>query len=78
MSTISLNLPESLYHTARKLAEKENIPVDQLFTLAIEEKVSALMAEEALGERASRGDAERFRRAMAKVARTEPAEDDRL
>jgi predicted HicB family RNase H-like nuclease len=41
MSTISLRLPESLHNTARKLAERENISINQLITLALAEKISA-------------------------------------
>lgn len=78
MSTISLNLPESLLRSAHKLAEKENVPVDQLITLALAEKVAVLMAEEELAERAKRGTVEKFRRAIAKVPAVEPPEEDRL
>lgn len=77
MSTISLRLPESLHATARALAEKEEISLNQLITLALAEKVSALMTEEYLGRRAKRADRRRFRRAMAKVADVEPDERDR-
>jgi hypothetical protein len=78
MSTISLRLPESLHESARALAEKENISINQLITLALAEKVSALMTEEYLGKRAQRGSKETFHQAMAKVADTEPEEQDRL
>jgi hypothetical protein len=78
MSTISLRLPDSLHQTARALAEKENISINQLITLALAEKVSALMTEEVLGERAKRGDRKKFRKAMSKVADVEPEECDRL
>jgi len=46
MNTISLRLPHSLHKQVRKLAEKENISVNQLITLALAEKISALMTEE--------------------------------
>ncbi len=78
MSTISLRLPESLHESARALAEKENISINQLITLALAEKVSALMTEEYLGKRARRGSKEKFRKAMAKVADVEPEEQDKL
>jgi len=78
MSTISLRLPESLHESARALAEKENISINQLITLALAEKVSALMTEEYLGERAKRGSKEKFQKAMAKVADVEPEEHDKL
>ena len=78
MSTISLRLPESLHESARALAEKENISINQLITLALAEKVSALMTEEYLGERAKRGSKRKFHKAMAKVADAEPEEHDKL
>jgi len=78
MSTISLRLPESLHESARALAEKENISINQLITLALAEKVSALMTEEYLGKRAKRGSKQKFRKAMAKVADVEPEEYDKL
>lgn len=78
MSTISLRLPDSLHSTARALAEQEDISLNQLITLALAEKVSALMTEEYLGERAKRGNRKKFQRALNKVADMEPEEDDRL
>ena len=55
MSTISLRLPESLHATARNLAEREEISLNQFITLALAEKISALMTEEYLQQRAARG-----------------------
>jgi hypothetical protein len=78
MSTISLRLPDSLHDQARALAAKENISLNQLITLALAEKMSALMTEEYLEERAQRGSRKKFRRALAKVANVEPDEQDRL
>jgi hypothetical protein len=78
MSTISLRLPDSLHNKARELAEKEHVSINQLITLALAEKLSALMTEEYLRERARRGDKDRFQAAMAKVADVEPDEQDRL
>jgi HicB family len=78
MKTISLSIPDSLHASARELAEKENLSLNQLITLALAEKISALMTEEYLSERARRGDRGKFERAMAKVADIEPEEGDRL
>lgn len=78
MSAISLRLPESLHETARKVAKREKVSVNQLITLALAEKISALMTEDYLEERARRGDRAKFVQAMAKVADVEPAEYDRL
>jgi hypothetical protein len=78
MSAISLRLPDSLHKLARELARKENISINQLVTLALAEKLSALATEEYLQGRAQRGDRAKFERAMAQVADTEPEEYDRL
>jgi HicB family len=78
MSTISLRIPESLHARARELAEKEKISLNQLITLALAEKISALTTEEYLRERAKRGDRGKFERAMTKVADVEPEAEDRL
>ncbi len=78
MSTISLRLPESLHRKARELAEQEHISINQLITVALAEKISVLMTEDYLGERAKRGSRAKFEKAMAKVADVEPEEYDRL
>lgn len=78
MSAISLRLPESLHDAVRELAKRENVSMNQLITLALAEKISALMTEEYLAERAARGSREKFERAMQKVADVEPEERDRL
>ncbi|MBM3132001.1 MAG: toxin-antitoxin system HicB family antitoxin [Chloroflexi bacterium] len=78
MSTISLRLPDSLHEMLRDLARKENISINQLATLALAEKVSALATEQYLEARAKRGDRGKFDRAMAKVADIKAEERDRL
>lgn len=78
MSTISLRLPESLHASARALAEKEKISLNQLITLALAEKISALTTEEYLHQRAARGSRKKFRQALNKVADVEAEEFDRL
>jgi hypothetical protein len=78
MTTISLRLPNSLHATARKLAHKESISINQLITLALAEKVSVLMTQEYLGQRAKRGSRDKFNKALSKVADVEPEERDQL
>jgi len=78
MSTLSLRLPESLHKSARELADKENISINQLITLALAEKLSALGAEDYLEVRAKRASKAKFQKAMAKVAKVEPPDYDRL
>ncbi|MEW6364050.1 MAG: toxin-antitoxin system HicB family antitoxin [Acidobacteriota bacterium] len=78
MSTISLRLPESLHERVRDMARQEHISINQLITVALAEKLSALMTEEYLGKRAKRGSRKGFRRAIGKVADVQPDERDRL
>jgi hypothetical protein len=78
MTTIRIHLPDYLHKMARQLADKENISVNQLITLALAEKISALTTEDYLKERAARGSREKFLAAMAKVADAEPEDADRL
>jgi hypothetical protein len=78
MSTISLRLPDSLHDKVRELAERENISINQLVTLALAEKISALMTEEYLGECAKRGSKQKFKMAMAKVPDIATEEQDRI
>jgi hypothetical protein len=78
MSKINLRLPNSLHDAARKLAEKEEVSLNQLISLALAEKVSALMAEEYLTARAKRASRKKFQRVLAKAPDVEPDEADRL
>jgi hypothetical protein len=78
MSTISLRLPESLHKRARELAQKEEISINQLITTALAEKMSALLTEEYLEERAKKGSRRKFERALSKVRDIEPEPRDSL
>ena len=78
MSTISLRLPDSLHKQVRKLAAQESVSINQLITLALAEKLSALVTEEYLHARAERGSRTKFERAMAKVPKVKPDVPDRL
>jgi hypothetical protein len=78
MSTLSLRLPESLHKSAREIAKKENVSINQLITLALAEKIAALGAEDYLEIRAKRASKEKFQKALSKVAKVEPPDYDRL
>lgn len=78
MSTISLRLPDSLHQHVRELAKQENISMNQFVATAIAEKMSALLAEEYLADRAKRGSKKKFKRALSKVKNIAPDENDAL
>ncbi len=78
MSTLSLRLPKSLHDKVRELAAQDDISINQFITVAVAEKMSALVAEEYLTARAQRGSREKFRRVLAKVRDIEPMPGDEL
>ncbi|HET54147.1 MAG TPA: toxin-antitoxin system HicB family antitoxin [Ignavibacteria bacterium] len=77
MSTISLRLPDSLHKKVRDLAERENTSINQFVSSALAEKISALLTEEYLKERAKRAKKSNFKKALKKVADIEPDERDK-
>ena len=78
MSTISLRLSETLHKQIRLLAKREQISINQLISTAVAEKLSALLTEEYLQARASKGDRVRFDSVLAKVKDIEPQDGDDL
>lgn len=77
MSTMSLRLPESLHRHAKELARQEGISINQLVTTALAEKISALAAGEYLEKRSQRGSRGKFDRALSKVKKALPNDEDR-
>jgi post-segregation antitoxin (ccd killing protein) len=78
MTVLSLRLPESLHRKLAELAESEGISINQLINSAIAEKMAALLTEEYLSERGSRGDRRKFVAALGKAPDAEPRETDRI
>ena len=78
MSTLNVNIPESLHRRAQSLAQDDGIPLDQFIATALAEKVAVLDADSYIRERAARGSREKFDRVLSKVPDVEPEEHDRL
>ncbi|MFW6087681.1 MAG: toxin-antitoxin system HicB family antitoxin [Myxococcota bacterium] len=78
MSTLSVRLPGSLHRGVKELAKREGVSMNQIIATAVAEKLSALMTEDYLEERAARGNRERFEAVLEKVPDVEPDERDRL
>ena len=78
MSTLNVNIPESLHRRAQSLAQDDGVPLDQFIATALAEKVAVLDADSYIRERAARGSREKFDRVLAKVPDIEPDEHDRL
>ena len=60
MSTVTVQMSESLAQQLREYAAKEGLTVDQLISSAAAEKLSALLAVDHLRERALRAKREDF------------------
>ncbi len=67
MSSLNLRLPDYLHDHIRELAKREGVSINQLITLAVAEKVSALDAATYLRERADRADEDAYREVLAAV-----------
>jgi hypothetical protein len=78
MSTLSLRLPNSLHKQLRELAKKEGISINQLVSVAVAEKLSALMTEDYLTNRAARGDRTAYDAVLDRVPDREVPNTDRL
>ena len=78
MSTLSLRLPSSLHRGVKELAQREGVSMSQIIVTAVAEKLSALMTEDYLNERAARGSREQFEAVLGKVPDVEPDDRDRL
>ena len=78
MSTLSLRLPDSLHEEIKSLAKKEGISINQFISSAVAEKISALLTEKYLEQRAKYGNKKAFLAAMEKVPDVEPADQDKF
>jgi len=78
MTTLSLRLPESLHRGLKDIVQREGISINQFITIAVAEKLSALLTEEYLAQRAKRGNRTSYLAALAEVPDTEPEEYDHL
>ena len=78
MSTLSVRLPDSLHKRVKQMAEGEGVSMNQFITLAVTEKISALMTVEYLEKRSKRGSRQKFEAVLAKVPDVEPEVYDQL
>ena len=60
MSTLTIQMPDSLARELRECAAKEGVTVDQLLSSAAVEKLSALLTVDHLRQRAARANREDF------------------
>ena len=78
MSTVNVQIPNSLHTHLQELAEREGITVEQFITNAVAEKMAALLTESYLADRATRGSRAKYEAALAQVPDIEPEDYDKL
>jgi hypothetical protein len=78
MKTISLRLPESVHRKLRDMADKEGVSMNQFISLAVSEKISALLTVDYLNERAAKADPKQFKDLLSRVPDVMPDEVDKL
>lgn len=75
---ISANIPDELYYQLESFAQREQIPIDGVVTIALSSQLSSWLTREYLEEKAKHGNWNAFERVLAKVPDAEPDEFDRL
>ncbi len=78
MSAISIRLPDSLHRKVKEIAQRDKVSINQMITLAIAEKLSALETEDYLGKRAGKASKAKFQRALKKIPTGNPEKVDKL
>ncbi len=78
MSALSLRLPDSIHRHIKEIAKKEGVSINQFISSAVSEKVSALLTEDYLKERAKRADRSALKELLKKVPDRSPLPGDEL
>lgn len=78
MSIVQVQIPDSLQKSLCDLADRDGISIDQFISTAIAEKLSALMTENYLKERAKKGSRVKYETILAKVPGSDPEVYDKL
>ena len=78
MSTISLRLPDSLHKKVKEMASKDHVSVNQMITVALAEKLSALETEDYISKRAIQGSRSTYLQILRKASNGKPDKRDRI
>lgn len=78
MSTLSIRLPESVHRKLRDMADKEGVSMNQFISLAVSEKITALLTVDYLNEHAAKADPKQFKDLLSRVPDVAADEVDKL
>ena len=78
MSTLTIELPDSLKESIEELAARDGYSISQFMASAAGEKLAVMMTMDYLRREAASGRREDFDRYLASVPNVAPAENDRI
>jgi hypothetical protein len=78
MKTIEAQIPEPVLKQAQELAAREQIPLEQIFSLAVTQAVGVWSNESYVALRAKRASREKFLDALKEAPDVQPPDYDRL
>jgi len=78
MSALSLRLPDSIHRHIREIAKREGVSINQFISSAVSEKISAIMTEEYLSERAKRARKGDLKKILDRVPDRAPIPGDEI
>lgn len=78
MTTFTTTIPDAILRHAKRLADKEQITLDQFISMALAGQISSWQTRENFEERAKKGDWNRSREILAKGSDLDPDPEDRL
>ena len=78
MSALSLRLPDSIHKHIKEISKSEGGSINQFISSAVSEKISAIMTEEYLEQRAKKADKKKFKTILDRVPNRQPISGDEL
>lgn len=78
MSALNLRLPDSIHRHIREIAKRDGVSINQFICTAVSEKISALLTEEYLSDRASRSKKGTLKSILDNVPARPPLAEDKL
>ena len=76
MSALSLRLPDSIHRYIKEIAKREGVSINQFISSAVSEKISAIMTDELLTERARKAKKGAFKKVLDRVSNRPPIPGD--
>jgi predicted DNA-binding protein len=78
MSALSLRLPDSIHKHIKEISKKEGVSINQFISSAVSEKISSIMTEDYLKNRAERAKKSDLKKILDKVPKRKPIPGDEV